>query len=332
VELRAKPGIRLETAELSLRVRSSREQPLELGLSPGAELKELALDGAPRDERPGDQGRLRVRVPAGSHRLTLSWQREQGLGPLARIPELTLPEPAVNAKLTLELPPSRWLLFTWGPSWGPAVLFWGYLLFVLAAAAALSRLPESPLSLLEWLLLGAGLSQIGPVRGLLVAGFLLALARRRRGGPRSALAFDLVQLGLVIWALVSVWLLYEAVQAGLLFRPDMQVTGGGSSDTTLRWYADRLAGGLPGAGAVSAPLWVYRGLMLVWALWLAARLVRWTGWAWRCFGEGGLWRWPERPRWLQRKPRTEASAVAPEAGPEGQSRPEPGLGKDPAPD
>jgi hypothetical protein len=30
--------------------------------------------------------------------------------------------------------------------------------------------------------------------------------------------------------------------------------------------------------------------MLVWALWLAASLVRAIGWGWRAFGEGGLWR------------------------------------------
>jgi hypothetical protein len=229
----------------------------------------------------------------------------------------------VDARLALELPPSRWLLATWWPSWGPAVLFWGYLLFVLLAGAALGRLSWSPLSTAEWLLLGLGLSQIGPVGGLFVAGFFLAVARRSRGGPRGALAFDLVQLLLLGWALVVVVLLYEAVQTGLLFRPDMQVAGAGSSDTSLRWYADRLAGGTPAAGALSVPLWVYRGLMLAWALWLAARLIRWTGWAWRSFGEGGLWRWPERPAWL----RSHREVPSPEPAPKPETDDEaPGEG------
>jgi hypothetical protein len=39
--------------------------------------------------------------------------------------------------------------------------------------------------------------------------------------------------------------------------------------------------------------------MLLWALWLAAKLVRWTGWAWRSFSEGGLWQWPARPDWTR---------------------------------
>jgi hypothetical protein len=89
---------------------------------------------------------------------------------------------------------------------------------------------------------------------------------------------------------VSLGLLYVAIHQGLLFRPDMQVAGGGSTDTALRWYADRVAGATPAAGVLSLPLWLYRVAMLLWALWLAASLVRAVGPAWRAFSEGGVWR------------------------------------------
>ena len=56
------------------------------------------------------------------------------------------------------------------------------------------------------------------------------------------------------------------------------------------WYADRVVGETPGAGVWSLPLWVYRVGMLVWALWLAAGLVRGIAWGWSTFNEGGLWR------------------------------------------
>jgi len=75
----------------------------------------------------------------------------------------------------------------------------------------------------------------------------------------------------------------------------MQVAGAGSSNTLLRWYSDRIQGATPSPGVLSLPLWVYRCFMLAWALWLAVNLLRWTGWAWRTFSEGGLWRplsWP----------------------------------------
>jgi hypothetical protein len=41
---------------------------------------------------------------------------------------------------------------------------------------------------------------------------------------------------------------------------------------------------------ISAPILLYRGLMLAWSLWLAYALLKWLGWAWECFSAGGLWR------------------------------------------
>jgi hypothetical protein len=34
----------------------------------------------------------------------------------------------------------------------------------------------------------------------------------------------------------------------------------------------------------------YRLLMLLWALWLAASMLKWVKWAWDCFSAGGYWR------------------------------------------
>jgi hypothetical protein len=34
----------------------------------------------------------------------------------------------------------------------------------------------------------------------------------------------------------------------------------------------------------------YRLLMLLWALWLAASVLKWVKWAWDCFSAGGYWR------------------------------------------
>jgi hypothetical protein len=170
------------------------------------------------------------------------------------------------------------------------VLFWPYFLFLLASAWVLGRLPGSPLSSPQWLLLGLGLSQIPGLGALFVAAFFFAVAWRPRRPFAGALAFDLGQLALVLGALVTVALLYDAIKTGLLFRPDMQVAGQGSSDTVLRWYADRVAEASPRAGVVSLPLWLYRVLMLGWALWLAIRLVGWSGWAWRAFSDGGVWK------------------------------------------
>ena len=47
---------------------------------------------------------------------------------------------------------------------------------------------------------------------------------------------------------------------------------------------------LSGTWALSLPIFVYRGLMLFWALWLAWSLLAWLKWGWNAFSAGGLWR------------------------------------------
>jgi hypothetical protein len=300
----ATPGQRLDRVRLVASARSSREQPLVLTIPPDAELQQVTLDGQERVAR-AEKGELRLTVPAGSHALELRFQQARGMGVAYALPRIALATPAVNVTQKLTLPKDRWLLATHGPSWGPAVLFWPYLVFLLAVAAALGRVAASPLTTTQWILLGLGLSVLPATGALVVALFVFALALRGRRPPASAPVFDLVQLGLLAWALVTLGLLYTAIEQGLLFRPDMQVAGNGSSDTLLAWYSDRVSGELPGAGVLSMPLWVYRVAMLLWALWLAASLVRGFGPAWRAFSEGGLW----RPLVLRRPSREAAPGV-----------------------
>jgi hypothetical protein len=37
-------------------------------------------------------------------------------------------------------------------------------------------------------------------------------------------------------------------------------------------------------------MWIYKALILVWALWLSFALVRWLPWVWKCFSSDGYWR------------------------------------------
>jgi hypothetical protein len=323
VQLEATPGTRMERVRLVVSPRASREQPLKLHLPAEAEVQQVTLDGSERPTRP-EQGELRVTVPAGAHRLEVVWQQPHGIGLAYAVPRVGLSGPAVNVTEQLTLPPSRWLLLTWGPAWGPAVLFWPYLVFLLAVAAALGRLRASALTSVQWALLGLGLSQVSALAALVVAGFVFALSLRQKRPPRNAAPFDLLQLLLVLWAVVGLGILYSAIHTGLLFRPDMQVAGNGSTDTVLRWYADRVGAATPSTGVLSVPLWVYRAGMLAWALWLAASLVRSVGWGFRAFGEGGFWR---------SLPLRRASTPPPSAPPDAPGAGEPGAteGGPPAP-
>jgi hypothetical protein len=84
--------------------------------------------------------------------------------------------------------------------------------------------------------------------------------------------------------------LLGAVQNGLLGHPEMQIQGNDSSAYALNWYQDRVSGTLPQVTVYSVPLWVYRLLMMAWALWLAFSVLSWIRWGWHAFADGGLWR------------------------------------------
>jgi hypothetical protein len=106
----------------------------------------------------------------------------------------------------------------------------------------------------------------------------------------SARRANALQVVLALWTLAALAALFGAVSQGLLGMPDMQIVGNGSSAYDLRWYQDRFDGRLPTAWVLSVPLWIYRALMLAWALWLAISLLAWLRWGWAQFTAGGVWR------------------------------------------
>ena len=285
------PGRRLTDSTLAVTARASRATPLVLTL-PGedhpAEVQSLTVDGQPRPIRP-DGGVLTLTVDPGRHQVALAFRQPTGAALLAKAPRIGLGRAATNVSTTLAVPEGRWLLLAGGPRWGPAILFWGVLLVLLLVAWGLGRVPGSPLTSRQWLLLTLGLSQIPIVAaGLVAAWFLLFAVRERRSFARPALR-NLGQVFLVFFTLVFLGCLYAAVHEGLLLRPTMQVAGNGSTELSLRWYVDRVAKETPSAWLVSLPMWTYRIAMLAWSLWLAASLVRWLRWAFRAFTSGGAW-------------------------------------------
>jgi hypothetical protein len=296
VSLHVVPGVRLEDATLELMARASRTGPLTLRLPEGVEVQELKVGGSDRPIRT-DGNKLALTIETGQRPVRVVWRRSDGIGPLHRVAPVAFDQPAVNVAVSTQLPPGRWILLTGGPAWGPAVLFWGYLAIILLVAFALGRLPLSPLKPWEWALLGLGIAHLPVFAAGIVAGWFLVMAWRRDHVVGSAALHDLLQLALALWTMLALVFLYAAVHQGLLLQPDMQVSGGGSTDTLLRWYKDRTAGPLPRPWVLSAPLWLYRALMLLWSLWLALRLMTWAPWGWGSWTSGSLWRpLPSKPR------------------------------------
>jgi len=279
---------------LSFALRASQGGEHSIALPEGAELLDARRDGAPLNLRLQD-GHVSLPLLPGAHRFELSWRENDAIGLRTRTSALALGVPSANIDLGIDLPADRWLLATSGPVAGPAVLYWSALVVMVLAAFGLSRWRASPLRFHEWVLLGIGFSTFSWLPLLLVAAWLFAIGWREHHAPRGMAAFNLAQIGLIALSLIALLCLLAAVRHGLLGTPDMAVAGEGSTSASLRWFADRSLDALPVAGAWTLPLWAHKVVMLAWALWLAAAVVRWFRRGIAAWTHGGHWRARQRP-------------------------------------
>jgi hypothetical protein len=198
---------------------------------------------------------------------------------------------SVNASIEMAVPGNRWVFMTGGPTLGPAVLWWGVLVVIVILAVILGRIPGSPLGTFSWVLLGLGLSQATIGSAFIVAAWLIALRLRRQlGAGVAAGSFALVQIALAALTLAAIVSLLYAISKGLLGYPSLQIAGNGSTASLLHWYSDRSAAVLPTVWTLSAPMYLYRLLMLAWSLWLSFALLGWLRYGWESFSTGGTWK------------------------------------------
>jgi hypothetical protein len=289
--LHLRPGKRASDIDLRATLRSSQGGQHTVILPEQARLQSVTIDGAAQPIR---QEARAVTLPLhpGSQEVVVSWRQPDGVAWRLSTPVVDLSAPSVNSNIQVSLANGdRWVLFTSGPTLGPAVLFWGILIAIILVAAGLGRIKLTPLNSIAWVLLAIGLSQVNIWLALTVVLWLFALGLRAKFDQNtSKYVFNLTQIVLVLLTLGSLMILFQAIQHGLLGSPDMQIAGNGSSASNLQWYQDRAQNILPQALVISVPLMAYRLLMLGWALWLAFALIGWLRWAWKCFAADGLWR------------------------------------------
>lgn len=282
-------GERASETTLSLTARSTRGGEHAITLPAGAELLQARRDGAALNLTVRD-GKLSLPLLPGAHRYDVVLREPHGVATRTLTSTLDLRAPVANMALDLHLPQDRWVLWTWGPSMGPAVLYWSQLVVLLLVAWLLARYAPTPLRFHHWLLLGLGFSAFAWSAYALVVAWLIALGWRARGVRLGDVAFNLLQVALALLTALALLALIGAVPRGLLGLPDMHVAGNASSAWNLRWFADRSAGTLPHAGVLSVSLWVYKIAMLAWALWLANALIGWLRWGFEAWSRDGYWR------------------------------------------
>ncbi len=297
VRVTSEVGARVTATTLDLRARSTRGGEHALDVPPDAELLGASRDGDELNLTVRD-GKISLPLLPGEHSYALRWREPHGVAFFTRTSTVVLGAPVANIDTTVQFPHDRWVLWTWGPMVGPAVLYWSQLLVLLLAAWVLARSAPTPLRFRHWLLLGLGFSAFAWSAYALVVVWLIVLGLRRRYVPPTAWGaarFNLLQAGLLALSVLAVLALIGAVPRGLLGLPDMHVTGNGSSAFDLRWFADQSTGMLPRVGVLSVSLWFYKLAMLAWALWLANALIGWLRWAFDAWSAGGYWR-PREPK------------------------------------
>ncbi len=282
-------GRRLVEAQLAFDYRATRGEQHAIRLPADAEVTTVSIDGRTDPLRPVD-GVLTVPILPGAHTVTVGFRLPEDQGMLTRAPVIDIGAPASNISSTMNVSPDRWLIATSGPLLGPAVLYWPELLVLAGLALLLGRISWTPLRSRHWLLLALGFSTFNwPVLALVAAWLIFCGAREHWPLELNRARYNSLQVvhaALTVLALIAV---VVSLPVGLLGYPDMHVIGNGSSTTQLQWFVDQVPGALPRTGFLSLPLWSYKALILVWALWLTFALLAWLPWVWRTFARDGLW-------------------------------------------
>jgi hypothetical protein len=292
------PGLRTADAVLSMQLRSSRGEQHTMTLPAGAELKSVKVNGVLQPVRQNGE-RVTLPIAPGQQRLEIAWREKSGIRALFQTPAVDLQTASVNSEIRIHMSSERWILLLGGPTMGPSVLWWSMIVALFIIALALGRTTLTPLKSRHWVMLCLGLSQVSVVAAAVVAGWLLAFGwRRKSGGNQPRHVFDLIQVLLVGLSVAALVILFHAVETGLLRQPSMGISGNQSTASMLSWFQDRSGPVLARPWVLSVPLLVYRLAMLLWAIWLAVSLLRWSRWLWSCFGEGGFWQRLTKPKIL----------------------------------
>ena len=150
-------GDRSSALTLEMDYRSTRGMQHGVQLPEGSELDSVFIDSTEIPLRLEDS-RLEIPVSPGFHTVHVNWRMPRGIGVTSILPQVNLGVGASNLYSSIGLPADRWVIYAFGPTLGPAVLYWPELLLLGLGALLLGRFAWSPLRTREWLLLGIGLS------------------------------------------------------------------------------------------------------------------------------------------------------------------------------
>ncbi|MBT7410869.1 MAG: hypothetical protein HN826_14300 [Methylococcales bacterium] len=290
-DMKVTPGLRATDIDLKLTIRSSRGGHHKIQLPEKASLQSIKINNKNQSIRLKNNF-LSIPVSPGKQVVSIKWRQFYGISNWFQSPQVDIAINSVNSHSIIKLSKDRWILLAGGTGIGPAILFWGVLIVVLMIAFLLGRSTLTPLTSKQWVLLCLGIAPASLEVSVVIVVWLFALGFRRHLNVKTMnkWAFDAFQVALFILTLSALLSILGAIQQGLLGAPDMSIAGNGSNRYLLQWYLDRSQNMLQQPWVFSVSMIWYRGLMLVWALWLAFALIKWLQWGWGSFGFGGYWK------------------------------------------
>ena len=294
VNIQFQPGDRITRTNLSSDFRATRGGEHEITLPENSLIESVKMDGAdiPRIDTHANP---KLSFTPGKHHLEIKWKNDNTMSVWTSSLPVAFKQVVSNISIDWHVPADRWVLFVSGAKMGPAVLFWGTFVLVIAIGILLGKSKLTPVSTLSWIILGAGLSTTSLWVGILiVAWFVLLQWRGKNSHILAETPFNFMQLIIGFLTVVMAFSLVFSVPKSLLGMPDMGITGNGSYASDLKWYQDMAMDQLPQVWVISLPMWVYRVSMLVWALWLAFKFIDWLRWGWTQFTQNGSWKQPEK--------------------------------------
>lgn len=214
--------------------------------------------------------KLSFTVQPGEQEWGVSFVTDDGAALRSISPKFIFSIPVHNAIIKPqfgdERRPNRWIVGLGGDGVRPVSMDIVYIALAAFIGALVGLLPYSPLRPYQWSLLAVGLIH-GHLLGLLIVTGLVFLAPHLWARNTTwKVITGVVGGGVVVW-------LFFAILGSLGTPPEMKLKSIGFG---LMWYNDFTAAGQPLSEAIvySVPLWFYRGLMLVWSLWVVAFVLR----------------------------------------------------------
>jgi hypothetical protein len=261
----------MNQGNLKIVARATQQASLKLQAPKGIEIKQVTLDS-----RATNYSKLEFLLAPGTHILTLDYTFQNESKLISEVPKFSIFPIAQNITTSARPNSERWLLWSYGDGWGPSVLYWSKLLFVVALCMALSHFGILGISLFSAALLGIGICSLPLALIIIPLGWLIWLQLPSTLVDQFTLGKQWLKIAVTaLFAVISFILFYKIVQIGLVLNPPMLVVGNSSSAEYLKWFVDHSGEVLPKAKFISVPMWVWRGFSLVWSLWLVGSLIRW---------------------------------------------------------